>query len=392
MRMAGVVLAAAVLVGAAAGCREEKSAASAERVVRIVSMQPRKMEFVRKVRIQGNVESKESAEISSRTDGNLDLLPISEGQHVKPGDVLFQVDRENLENDVKGQKQKLEVAEAELKIAEINRELAATVMEKARVDFERSERLAKAKAVSEDAHERAILNLEEARANVLKAEAQANYAKARVGQEQADLEIARKTLSDSLVRAPFDGVVTVKSRDRDEYVKPGDVILRLESPDRLELVSMISSVYYDEVVPGRTMAVVYGENGKKAGELPVTFRSPSVDALSRTFTIKIDVPASFRLVSGQLCEIDLVLEKAEGSGVPSQAVLDRRDNRRAVFTVAPGGTAQSVDVRTGIVDGGWTMLTDPAVLGGRPVVVEGQAFLENGDRVEEMAASSGEVK
>lgn len=87
------------------------------------------------------------------------------------------------------------------------------------------------------------------------------------------------------------------------------------------------------------------------------------------------------MVSGQLCELDLILRREEGVGVPNQALLDRRDNRRAVFVVRDG-RAEEVEVKTGIVDGKWTMLLNPAALKGLPVVVEGQAFLGSGDRVD----------
>ena len=97
--------------------------------------------------------------------------------------------------------------------------------------------------------------------------------------------------------------------------------------------------------------------------------------------VKIDIPKEFHMVSGQLCELDLILRREEGVGVPNQALLDRRDNRRAVFVVRDG-RAEEVEVKTGIVDGKWTMLLNPAALKGLPVVVEGQAFLGSGDRVD----------
>ena len=126
-----------------AGCDRNDTGRTAEDgpAVKVVTMQPKQMEFIQKIRVQANVESQESAEISSRTSGNLDLIPVGEGDRVKKGDLLFQVDRINLENNVKSQKQNVEVAEAELHIARINLNLARTVRDKAKVDFDRAERL-----------------------------------------------------------------------------------------------------------------------------------------------------------------------------------------------------------------------------------------------------------
>lgn len=366
-----------------AGCGRNDGERSDERpTVKVVVMQPKKMEFVQKIRIQANVESQETAEISSRTSGNLDLIPVSEGDRVKKGDLLFQVDRINLENNVKSQKKNVEVAEAELRIAKINLDLARTVRDKAKVDFDRAERLKTSQAVSQDAYERAKLSYDQADAAIAKAEAQAGFAAARVEQEKANLEIAEKSLSDSIIRAPFAGVITLTDKDRDEYVKDGTIILKIENPDRLQLVTMISSNYYNRVIPGKTMAKVFSTSGRELAELPVTFRSPAVDPLSRTFTVKIAVPQSLQFVSGQLYDVDLILRRVEGAGIPNEAVLSRAGNRKAVFVVSPQLKAEEVTVKTGIVDGSWTMLRDPEVLRERPVVVEGQTFLEPGETVE----------
>lgn len=376
-----------------AGCGREEEQSDQERPpVRVVAMQPKRMEFVQRIRVQANVESQETAEISSRTSGNLDLIPVGEGDRVKKGDLLFQVDRINLENNVRSQKKNVEVAEAELRIAKINLDLARTVRDKAKVDFDRAERLKTSQAVSLDAYERAKLSYDQADAEIAKAEAQAGFAAARVEQEKANLEIAEKSLSDSIIRAPFAGVITLTDKDRDEYVKDGTVILKIENPDRLQLVTMISSNYYNRVIPGKTTAKVFSTAGKELAELPVTFRSPAVDPLSRTFTVKIAVPQSLQFVSGQLYDIALILRRVEGAGIPNEAVLSRAGNRKALFVVTPQLTAEEVTVKTGIVDGSWTMLLDPEVLRERPVVIEGQTFLEPGETVEVLSSPAAPAK
>ena len=376
-----------------AGCdREAPGQDAASAPAKVVAKQPRQMEFVQKIRVQANVDSQESAEISSRTSGNLDLIPVGEGDRVKKGDLLFQVDRINLENNVRSQKKNVEVAEAELHIARINLNLARTVRDKAKVDLDRAERLKTSQAVSMDAYERAKLSFDQADAEIAKAEAQAGFAAARVEQEKAHLETAEKSLSDSIIRAPFAGVITLTDKDRDEYVKDGTVILKIENPDRLQLVTMISSNYYNQVIPGKTTAKILSTSGKELAELPVTFRSPAVDPLSRTFTVKIAVPMSLEFVSGQLYEVDLILRRVEGRGIPNEAVLTRAGNRKAVFVVTPQQKAAEITVKTGIVDGSWTMLRDPEVLKGQPVIVEGQSFLEPGEPVEVIQTGTAPAK
>lgn len=385
-----VTVAFALIAVQGAGCGDRQMAKAEleqAQVVKIVKMQPRRMEFVEKIPIQGNVESQQSADISSRTSGNIDQIPVGEGDRVKKGQLLFEIDRVNLENNVKAQQEKVAVAEADYKIARINAELAETVRQKAKIDYDRALQLKSSNAISQDAYENAKLKYDEAVANIAKTQAQSNYALAQLNQEKANLEICRKTLADSIVKSPFEGVVVVKDMDPDEYVQTGSRILRLENPDRLELVSMISANYYARVIPGKTTGVIRTVAGEEI-TLPVTFRSPSVDALSRTFTVKIQLPPGKGFVSGQLYTYDLILNRVEGVGIPNEAVLTRGSGRKAVFVVTPRNTAEEVTEKTGIVDGPWTMLLDPAALKGLPVVAEGQAFLEPGDKVEETQASA----
>ena len=80
-----VTVAFALIAVQGAGCGDRQMAKAEleqAQVVKIVKMQPRRMEFVEKFPIQGNVESQQSADISSRTSGNIDQIPVGEGDRV----------------------------------------------------------------------------------------------------------------------------------------------------------------------------------------------------------------------------------------------------------------------------------------------------------------------
>ena len=73
-------------------------------------------------------------------------------------------------------------------------------------------------------------------------------------------------------------------------------------------------------------------------------------------------------------------------------MLTRAGNRKAVFVVTPQQKAAEITVKTGIVDGSWTMLRDPEVLKDQPVIVEGQSFLEPGEPVEVIQTGTAPAK
>lgn len=383
-------VAAGLLLLPGAGCEKQAPVSVNSAVLPVNSAVPEIRELARRLIVHGNVESKASVAVSTRTGGVIDSISVEEGSRVKAGDRLFQVDRENLENNVRRQTQQLAVAEAEQRVAVIDSNLARSVLEKAEIDYRRAQTLQKTSAVSADALEKAKLNYESARAAADKKSAQVNYAGARVEQEKAALAVEQKLLRDSVAHAPISGVVTATAKDPGEYVSAGEVMISIENPDALELVSFISSVYYNDIIPGKTVALIRRPGGAAPIELPVTFRGPMVDPASRTFKIKIDLPEKFHFVSGQLCELELILDRRTAPGIPNEAVLDRRNGRRTVFAVNPDRTVSEVEVHTGIVDGRWTELKNPEVLQGRPVVIEGQSFLADGDRVKTAPAPKAE--
>jgi multidrug efflux pump subunit AcrA (membrane-fusion protein) len=357
------------------------------RVVKVVTENPQYRLFQRKIRVQGSVEASESAVISARTSGNLDLKNVSSGDFVKKGDILFQVDKINLENKVIVERQKLEVAKAELRTAIIDMQLSKTVLGKAQKDVKRAEKLIARNAISDDAYEKVMLNYQEASANLQKAAAVMGHAKAKVEEAKGNLEIAMKELEDSRIKAPFNGVVISTEKDKDEYVNAGNPILTLENPDDLELSMLISAIYYTEICPGSTPAVIYNLDAMKMAESKVTYRSPSIDPLSRTFEVKIKLPKNSGFVSGMLCDVNLILKQHKGYGVPNEAVLLRNNNRYIIY-VAKGNKAQAVTVHPGITDGHWTELLQGQKFKEEKVIIEGQAFLNNGDAIKQTDASA----
>ena len=122
----------------------------------------------------------------------------------------------------------------------------------------------------------------------------------------------------------------------------------------------------------------------------VTYKAPAIDTDSRTFKIKVLIPKTVPLVSGMLCELRIVLLERENYGLPEDAVLLRAGGRRIVYTVNAKNRAESVDVTTGLTDGGWCEIADGEKLTDRKVIVSGQTFVNNGSLL--TVVSDGEKK
>ena len=102
---------------------------------------------------------------------------------------------------------------------------------------------------------------------------------------------------------------------------------------------------------------------------------------SRTFKIKIRLPANTGLQSGMLCTLNLVIEEKEGLGLPVDAILLRANDRYIAYTVDDKNIAHSVEIKRGIIDGKFCEVVNASELAGLRFVVTGQTFVNNGIRL-----------
>ncbi len=362
-------------------CNPKAERQNTEEEIRVRTTKPVRRNFQDKIAIQGVIQSRQTATVSSLMPGTLDVIRADEGTVFKKGDFMFQVDKHNLENNVVVARQDLKVAEANLVSAKLDRRIAETVRQKAELDYKRAKRLKQSEAISTDAYEQAQVNLKTKVSELEKADAAVSYSQTRVEQERIKLMIAKKNLADSMPPAPFDGVITRKYVDQGEYMQSGSAIVDIENINSLEISAIISMLHYPYVTPGKTKLRFTGSD-RKLGEITIGYRAPSIKADSRTFEIKGNLPDGNpgKALCGTLFDGELILQEREGTGVPTDAILFRKGGRFVVFT-AENGKAVEHEVVPGIADGKLTEITNPEAIAGKEIITEGQSFLNPGDRI-----------
>ncbi|MBE6404635.1 MAG: efflux RND transporter periplasmic adaptor subunit [Lentisphaerae bacterium] len=214
-------------------------------------------------------------------------------------------------------------------------------------------------------------------AEIKSAKANIDNAEAQLKQAQSNLNIALKNLADSKQTAPFDCTVVETYVEEKEYVSNGTKILKIENLDLLEVVCYISAVYYNEIVENKTKVEISAD-GKKYADAVVTYKAPSIDPQSRTFKVKAIVPGKSGLVSGMLCNINIILEEKEAYGLPADAVLLRANNRYIIYAAGKDKRAKSFDVKPGIVDGTYREILNPEKFLEEDIIVSGQSFVNAG--------------
>jgi len=333
-------------------------------------------QFERALVVQGNVQTKDFAMVSPRAGGTIEAVFVDEGDPVTAGQTnLFQIDSANLANTLKIKEHALTVAQCTHREAAANLEKIDVDLNKAKLDYERFERLLAKEAVTEDAFEQQRSRYQQLQAARKLGQAQVELATAREEQSQAELEIAQKNLSDAMVTAPISGTVSQRLQEPGEMGSPGKPILRIDDTSIVEIVAFLPAQHYADVIPGQTVMRI-DVAGIDLGSQTITYKSPTIHPKLRTFEIKCvlnDPPAG--VTSGAMAQITVVFESREALGVPSEA-LQERGGRSVVFVVA-GNVARQVAITGGLKTNGWTEVREGDLQAGAAVVTMGQAMVND---------------
>jgi HlyD family secretion protein len=183
------VVAGALVLGGWAAYQSQKG-----KGVPVLAAKVAKEGIVAKVTANGKIQAENRVELSALVMGQIVNLAAHEGDRVKKGQFLLQIDRNRAVADEAS-------SSAALKASLSDRDSARATMEQAEREFERARRNYEAKITSEADFQKALSALETARAIL-------ESGQNRVEQTRAGLSASRDTLSKTTVRAPIDGVVT----------------------------------------------------------------------------------------------------------------------------------------------------------------------------------------
>ncbi|MGA3213365.1 MAG: efflux RND transporter periplasmic adaptor subunit [Terriglobales bacterium] len=174
------------------------------------------------VSASGEIKPKQYVNVGANSFGKITKLYVREGDHVKKGDMLAQIENVQPTADVDANRASLEAArtdaeaaDAALKTAQADLVRAQSDAEHAKLDFDRAQGLYQASLIAKQDFDSKKVALDDANAGVtqaqsriVQAKAQYDSAKRRINQNAATLTHASDVLSKTENRAPFDGTVT----------------------------------------------------------------------------------------------------------------------------------------------------------------------------------------
>jgi RND family efflux transporter MFP subunit len=254
-------------------------------VVRLIR-QPREETAV------GTVRPVHEASVASKLLSRVVEVNVKAGQVVNANDVLIRLDDAELQT--------------RLKQAEAAQTSAEATLAKSRIDEERIRKLFDRNAAS--------------RADVDRTETAVKTADAELQRTQQSVAEARVLLDFATIRSPLTGVVVEKRVEPGDMASPGQVLLTMYEPNRMQMVatvreSLAQRLQVGDQVPARLEAMDH--------ECLATISEivPQAQAASRSFTVKVTGPCPPGAYSGMFGRISIPLEAEEVVVVPEAAVF-----------------------------------------------------------------------
>jgi HlyD family secretion protein len=339
--------------------------------------------IARSVVAVGRIHPLTKVEVKSKANGIIKALAVDVGQTVTEGQVLAELDKEDIEAQVREARATRDGEEANLQVAlaaeaRARIEAATPELEFARRDHERAQALFAEKVASQQAlddaekeHKVASNREELLLASVRSATALVTQARARVAAAQAALERAEEELHYTTIRSPIAGMVLTRDHELGDAVSS---ILNLGSSATLIMtLGDVSSVYVEgqveeadvgkiqNALPVRTTVESFpGETfeGKVTRIAPMGKEKENVT----TFDVRVSIanPQS-KLRANMSANAEIVLEDHKNTLlVPEAALVRDKDGKSSVQKRDPAAKSgfTKVPIKTGISNGQRTEVLD----------------------------------
>lgn len=271
--------------------------------------------------ISGALSPEREAMVRAQVPGAVMKVHVDHGMRVSAGQSLAQIDDRTLRDAFLSARSGFSAAQ--------------NAAQRARRDLERMERLAQAGAIAER-------DLEQARLA-------SNGAESQLADAQARLTMAQKQLDDAQIRAPFAGIVSVRSVSEGDVVAPGAALFSIVDPASMRFEASVPAAQLSQVRVGApvTFTVSGYPDRRFAGR--VARISPTVDQGTGQVRIVVSVPnASSNLVAGLFADGRVASERRQGLIAP-YAAIDLRGLKPTVLRLK-GGVAERVEVTLGVRD------------------------------------------
>lgn len=292
----------------------------------------------------GTVRAGASAVIASKWMGYVSVVEVRTGDRVRAGQLLVSLDARDLDAGSR----RAEAARDEVResIPEADSAVAAA---KAGLDLDqatwrRMKELYDKKSISDHEFDEVSAKLKASQAAYDMACAGRRRLDAKLAEAGEEVSAAEISRGYARITAPFSGVVTAKSVDPGSLATPGAPLLTIEREGTYRLEASIEESKAGAIHPGQPATVTLDGIAQPI-QSRVSEIVPAVDAASRSYIVKIDLPAGANIRSGLFGRAAFALGSRSVTAIPTAAVTERGQLQSVM--VADNGVARTRLIATG---------------------------------------------
>ena len=294
------------------------------------------------VSASGKIEPKRSVNISADVMGRVTQLAVEEGQIVRQGQLLLQIDPRNLESALLRGEAGLAAAQSQLEQMRAGIVTARENLALARQTLQRQEDLWSQQLTTRESLDKAQTEVKVREADLREREQQLATQEQRIRQEKADLANARYNLSKVRIESPIDGIVTRRNIEQGEMVvigtmnNPGTVMLTIADMSVIEAEVEVDETDIPSIRIGQSAKVTIDAmpdqsfSGKvtEIGNSPIqtsTTTQTSAGQQATNFKVVVTLDGQIRAVRpGFTCTAEITTDtRSRALSVPIQAMAVR---------------------------------------------------------------------
>ncbi len=385
------VSAAALLTSACGGERTSAAAPKEPAPVAVKVAQVQTQAIDRFLRVTGSISADERADVAAEIAGRVVGTPVERGTKVAAGAVLIRLSATEADASLREAEANAAQLEARLGLtatqafdpARVPDVLSAKAsLDWAEADFNRIKSLLDQKVVSQAEYEQRLTQVNSARQQYQLAQNVAQQSYRSLLAARARVDLARKASADTVVRAPFAGIVAERLVGTGDYVSKGNKVATVVRIDPVRVELTVPEQFLSQVTEGQPVRLTVDAYPNEIFTAKVRFVSPALKSDQRALTVEAIAPnADARLKPG-LFATALLQQPAPAPAllVPASAVETVAGTSR-VYVVAGGDKVEERIVTVGEKVGDRIELAS-GVKAGETVAANPRGKLADGVRVQ----------
>lgn len=285
----------------------------------------------------GTLEARISTTISPKIAGRIGQTLADQGDRVESGQLLVRLDDDELQQQVEIARANLEAAQAAIQRLNADQRRAVAVFEHAKKSHDRVQALKEKNANTQDDVDRAIESLTIATAEATRAEAAISEGQKGLLAAEKTLEYHRARLADTLIKAPFAGLIVARQREAGDITVPGSAVLTLISMEELWISAWVDETMMSQLAVQQPARIIFRSQPERSYPGTVVRLGKQADRETREFVVDVEVqelPGNW--VVGQRAEVFIETGRAENVLTIPLSTVIRRNEKDGVWVADKG--------------------------------------------------------